>query len=92
MPTINASELNFFYVAQAAHRAREQGDAKAADELDAIARRIDAAVQNRNAPLPRRPDGMKRIRLWSDVESVFTPAQESRINAYFQRLGYPMLP
>jgi hypothetical protein len=73
MAIMNVSDADFETVARAAWAAKEQGDEAEAEELDKIARKINAALTQQQK-MGRRLKGIfrevKPLR-WGDVPSVF---------------------
>lgn len=74
MPSINIGYLDFDAVAAAAVAAQSRGEVTQAQQLDKLARKINAALANASAP--RRQAGLagSAIRLtWRDAPSVLSP-------------------
>ena len=68
MATINVSESDFAEVAGAANDAKRRGDMDSANNLDKIARKINAALANGSVrhPMIRGQQGLT----WRDVPST----------------------
>ena len=72
MPSVNVSEKDFMEVADAARQAQARGDKEAAEILDKLARKINAAlsVDHPSARIARMASGKSSVFTWRDVPSV----------------------
>lgn len=70
MASIHITEEDFLLVGSSARTAKDDGDEKAASELDKLARKMNAALTNEKYVVVRRATGSNKSLTWEDVPST----------------------